>query len=191
MPAPYQDEGPGPIVEREILMDATTTSYTAAWQVMGNCARFMKPSGFNGVFLEGTLLQGLMDPSPAPDCTERPSSEQVADCQPAHPQSASVAPPWPAIVLSADWARRRPVSYLPPSMPGRCLRPLAPGRSPTGRALQHLMPQQVKATIWRAGQAALLGRARATAPAARGVYVPRLGNPQIDCRLASLWRLSY
>jgi len=159
-----------PIVEPEILMDGDHDILTTAALQEWVLRTVYEALGLNGVFLEGTLLKPSMT-LPGADCTERPSSEQVADFS-LRTLKRSVPPAVPAILfLSGGLGEEEASVYLSAINAAAAGAPWHLGFS-YGRALQHSCLSQWKGHDLAAGQAALLARARANGAAARGVYVP-------------------
>jgi len=154
----------------------------------GYCARFMKPSGQRSVRWRAPCSSPRVPPRRR--LHRAPSFLwQVPDFQPAT-LKRSVPSAVPAILFfsRADWRGGGRGVTSPPSIAAACWRPLALGFS-YGRCPAAFNAQASgRATIWPAGQAALLARAQGpTRRLPARLSVRGLRNPQM-MQASCLWR---
>ena len=167
-----QEQGLVPIVEPEILMDGdhdiTTTAAVQEWVLRTT----YEALAVNGVFLEGSLLKPSMTCAGA-SCSQQPSAEEVGEFT-VRTLMRTVPSAVPSILFLSGGLSEEDASLCLNAInqvAARCAAPWHLGFS-YGRALQHSCIKNWAGKDLKAGQAALLARARANGAASLGSYVP-------------------
>ena len=167
-----QEQGLVPIVEPEILMDGdhdiTTTAAVQEWVLRTT----YEALAVNGVFLEGSLLKPSMTCAGA-SCSQQPSAEEVGEFT-VRTLMRTVPSAVPSILFLSGGLSEEDASLCLNAInqvAARCGAPWHLGFS-YGRALQHSCIKNWAGKDLKAGQAALLARARANGAASLGRYVP-------------------
>ena len=167
-----QEQGLVPIVEPEILMDGdhdiTTTAAVQEWVLRTT----YEALAVNGVFLEGSLLKPSMTCAGA-SCSQQPSAEEVGEFT-VRTLMRTVPSAVPSILFLSGGLSEEDASLCLNAInqvAARCGAPWHLGFS-YGRALQHSCIKNWAGKDLKAGQAALLARARANGAASLGSYVP-------------------